>query len=180
MNFMSAFQEYEKNQVHELKETIRNYEAAHSVRNAHYNRAHIHSSSDGLYSFREELMQHLAQNIYVKEHRQRYQQEQLERFSATIGNQSLYKSSMTLAEFSNKYAMMIERLVEASHHFKSPKIEANYNSSDDRTTNPINSTIFYYFFSMEKSKRAWARWFLAASRYPNDRLRAAYMKIFSY
>lgn len=97
-----------------------------------------------------------------------------------MGNSSLYKSSRTLGEFSNEYAMYIESLVDASHNYKSPKIEANYNSSDERTTNPINATIFYYFFSLEKSKRAWARWFLAAARYPNDRMRAAYMKMFSF
>ena len=125
-------------------------------------------------------MQHLAQNLYIKEHRHRYQQEQYERFTASIGNPLLYKTNQTLGEFSNEYAMFIERLIESSHNYKSPNIEANYNSPDQQTTNPIDATIFYYFFSMEKSKRNLARWMLAAARYPNDRVRAAYMKIFSF
>lgn len=53
MNFLAAFQEYNKNQVHNLQELIRDHEAAHVRRNTHYNRAHLHSRSDGLFNFRE-------------------------------------------------------------------------------------------------------------------------------
>jgi hypothetical protein len=80
----------------------------------------------------------------------------------------------------NRYAIFLESHIAMSHNYKSPKIEANYADFDEHTVRPINSTLFYYFFSMEKAKRAWARWFLSAARYPNDRLRAAYTRFFSF
>lgn len=91
----------------------------------------------------------------------------------------LKKGNLTLKEFCDYYALLIEHLIEDSHHFKSPKIEANYDDYQQRTVRPINATIFYYFFSLDKRKRILGAWLLGAIRYPNDRVRRAYMRFFA-
>lgn len=74
---------------------------------------------------------------------------------------------------------MIEDLIEASHNYKCPKIEANYDDFQERTIRPINSTIFYYFFNMDRRKRTIAQWLISTIRYPNERVRQAYMRFFA-
>jgi len=129
--------------------------------------------------FRTDLLQHLAGSIVVKEHRQRYQKEQFDRFIASMQHNALHKRDTTLREFCVEYANMIEILISDSHNDRSPKIEANYDDFAERTIRPINATIFYYFFSADRRKRTIAQWFLSAVRYPNDRVRRAYMRFFA-
>ena len=74
---------------------------------------------------------------------------------------------------------MIEVLIEDSHNDKCPKVEANYDDFSERTLRPFNATIFYYFFSGDRRGRTIAQWLLAAARYPNDRVRRAYMRFFA-
>lgn len=66
-----------------------------------------------------------------------------------------------------------------SHNYKCPKIQANYDDFGDRTIRPLNSTIFYYFFSADFAKRTAAQWLLSTVRYPNEKIRKAYMRFFS-
>ena len=75
---------------------------------------------------------------------------------------------------------MIEVLIEDSHNDKCPKVEANYDDFSERTLRPFNATIFYYFFSGDRRGRTIAQWLLAAARYPNDRVRRAYMRFFAW
>lgn len=86
---------------------------------------------------------------------------------------------MTLGEFCVEYAYMIEALIADSHNYKSPKIEANYDDFQEKTIRPINATIFYYFFSADRRRRSVAQWLLSTIRYPNDKLRRAYLRFFS-
>lgn len=74
---------------------------------------------------------------------------------------------------------MIEGMIDESHNYMSPKIQANYDSYDDATVRPINSTIFYYFFSGNAYSKLFAQWLLAAVRYPNQRMKRAYMRNFA-
>jgi len=74
---------------------------------------------------------------------------------------------------------MIEGMISESHNDLSPKIRANYDSHDEDTIKPLNSTIFYYFFSADRTKRMLAQWLLSTARYPNAKLRRAYMRFFS-
>ena len=74
---------------------------------------------------------------------------------------------------------MIEILISDSHNDLSPKIETNYDDFAERTVRPLNATIFYYFFSADRRKRTIAQWLLAAVRYPNDKVRRAYMRFFA-
>jgi len=61
-----------------------------------------------------------------------------------------------LKSFANSYALLIESLTEKSHNGKCPKIEANYDDFSEKKIRPLNATIFYYFFSANKSGRTWA------------------------
>ena len=99
------------------------------------------------------MLQHLAGSIVVKEHRLRYQREQYERFIASLNERALFNTKMTLEEFSKEYAYFINVLVDISHNQRCPKIEANYDDYQERTVRPLNATIFYYFFSMDRKKR---------------------------
>ncbi len=89
------------------------------------------------------------------------------------------KPSLSLHEFCVVYNDLIYTLVDLSHDGKCPKIEANYDDFGEKTVRPLNATIFYYFFSMDRRKRTLAQWLLATIRYPNDRVRRAYMRFFA-
>jgi len=68
-----------------------------------------------------------------------------------------------------------------SHYGKCPKIEANYDDYREKTIRPLNATIFYYFFSTSSAaNRTWAQMMLSAARFPNDRMRRAYMRVFAW
>lgn len=69
-------------------------------------------------------------------------------------------------------------MIDESNGFKAPKIRANYDDFEEQTIRPINSTIFFYFFSTDRFKRNFAQWMLASARYPNEKVRQAYMRFF--
>lgn len=137
-----------------------------------------HTDSEAMDNFHRSICQHLAGTIVVKENRNRYQREQYERFINSLQNRRLTYKDQTLANFCREYAAFIELMVEDSHSGKCPKIEANYDSFSEQTVRPINATIFYYFFSADRSRKSVAQWLLAAFRYPNERVKRAYMRFF--
>jgi hypothetical protein len=130
-------------------------------------------------NFRQDLLKHLAGNIVVKEHRIRYQKEQFDRFIASTRMPDLSNEQMSLRKFAKNYALLIETMTESSHNGKCPKIEANYDDFGEKQIKPLNATIFYYFFGANRTGRTWAQWMLASARYPNDRMRRAYMRFFA-
>lgn len=77
------------------------------------------------------------------------------------------------------YADLIDDQIDNSHGGKCPKIEANYDSYDEARIKPLNATIFYYFFGANRAGRSWAQWMLASARYPNEKVRRAYMRFFA-
>jgi hypothetical protein len=91
----------------------------------------------------------------------------------------LKAEGISLREFAHKYALLIETMTECSHQGKCPKIKANYDDYGSKTINPLNATIFYYFFGADRAGRTWAQWMLASARYPNERVRRAYMRFFA-
>lgn len=115
----------------------------------------------------------------MKEHKIRYQKEQWDRLIASNQMANLNHETMTLRDFSREYAALIESMIDFSHNMKCPKIEANYDDFDTKTVRPLNATIFYYFFSANRSGKMFAQWMLASARYPNERVRKAYMRFFN-
>ena len=55
----------------------------------------------------------------------------------------------SLEDFCVEYSKLIEVSIERSNNYRCPKIQANYDSTGDATIKPLNSTIFYYFFSAD-------------------------------
>ena len=53
----------------------------------------------------------------------------------------------------HEYARLIEQLIDESHNYKCPKIAANYDDFGDQTIRPLNSTIFFYYFSGSAMRR---------------------------
>lgn len=174
-------------QIHELAEgrakalinDFKEYDQAYTERQRVYSTFSEGTTSEAMQAFRNDLLQHLAGSIIVKEHRQRYQKEQFDRYLSSLQYQRLYSRGLNLRQFCTEYANMIEVLIEDSHNDRSPKIEANYDDFGERTVRPFNATIFYYFFSADRRKRTLAQWFLAAARYPNERVRRAYLRFFA-
>lgn len=177
--FVGQIKELAEGRGKSLLNDFKEYEQAFTTRKNVYDSFTSGSSSEAMQAFRTDLLQHLAGSIVVKEHRQRYQKEQFDRFVASLQYNRLFARGLNLREFCEEYANMIEVLIEDSHNDRSPKIEANYDDFGERTIRPLNATIFYYFFSADRRKRTFAQWFLAAARYPNDRVRRAYMRFFA-
>ena len=113
--------------------------------------------------FRASLLKHLAGSIVIKNHRIRYQKEQFDRFLASTKDFTLQNNKQTLREFSLNYAALIDSMTSSSHNFKCPKIEANYDDFARESILPLSPTIFYYYFSANRSGRSWAQWMLAAA-----------------
>ena len=86
---------------------------------------------------------------------------------------------MTLEQFSLHYSELISQLVDSSHNYRCPKIEANYDDFSEQTIRPLNATIFFYFFSANRSGKTWAQWMLSSVRFPNERMRRAYIRFFA-
>ena len=86
---------------------------------------------------------------------------------------------MTLEEFATEYSRLINANIESSHNYRCPKIEANYDDFGEQTVRPLNATIFFYFFSANRNGKTWAQWMLSSVRYPNDKMRRAYMRYFA-
>ena len=84
-----------------------------------------------------------------------------------------------MEKFCEEYAKIIEYQVESSNNFKCPKIRANYDDFEESTIKPLNSSIFYYFFSADKSRKFAAQWMISTVRYPNEKIRRAYMRFFA-
>ena len=137
------------------------------------------ASEEASDEFRQDLLRHLAGSIVVKEHRIRYQKEQFDRFVASLSYWDLKDKNATLREFSESYSRLMAATTESSHSFRCPKIEANYDDFGEQTIRPLNATIFFYFFSANRSGKTWAQWMLSSVRYPNDRMRRAYMRFFA-
>eukprot|EP00343_Euplotes_focardii_P012554 CAMPEP_0205831128 /NCGR_PEP_ID=MMETSP0206-20130828/43149_1 /ASSEMBLY_ACC=CAM_ASM_000279 /TAXON_ID=36767 /ORGANISM="Euplotes focardii, Strain TN1" /LENGTH=359 /DNA_ID=CAMNT_0053135459 /DNA_START=307 /DNA_END=1386 /DNA_ORIENTATION=+ len=127
---------------------------------------------------KDSLIAYLSSNIVVKEHRLRYQSEQYERYQ-TLMRFLPVDDNMTLQQFSIVYAEHLRREVELSYMYISPKIQANYDDFQERSVKPINAAVFYYFFNANRTRRKMAQVILSAARYPNEKVRRAYLRFFS-
>lgn len=163
-----------------LLDHMNQHDQAFSQRNALYADYLSPETRMEMDNFRQDLLKHLAGSIVVKDHRVRYQKEQFDRYLTSNHYGALRSQSQSLKTFATNYALLIETLTEKSHNGKCPKIEANYDDFSEKTIRPLNATIFYYFFSASSSaNRTWAQWMLSAARFPNDRMRRAYMRVFA-
>jgi hypothetical protein len=98
--YCNALSELEKEQVKSILNLFSEYEKAYNDRQRFYHHFCRESDSEALLEFRNDLLHHLAGSIIVKEHRQRYQQEQFERFAMSMNARALFKNDITLKEFS--------------------------------------------------------------------------------
>lgn len=162
----------------EAHSTFADYAKVNSERNEVFTNF-SNDSADFSDKFKNGLLHHLSSQIVVKENRQRYQKEQFDRLLHASNLRALKNKNATMETFAQEYCRLIEAMIEDSNNYKSPKIQANYDDFGDQTVRPLNSTIFYYFFSADRTKRTIAQWLLSTVRYPNERVRRAYMRFFS-
>lgn len=116
--------------------------------------------------FREDLLKHLAGSIVIKEHKIRYQKEQFDRFVASMNFYELKNNDQSLAEFSQAYSRLVNAHTQSSHNYRCHKIDANYDDFGEQTIKPLNATIFFYFFSANRSGKTWAQWMLSSASRP--------------
>jgi hypothetical protein len=161
------------------QQTFEDYAKAQSERKAIFENFRADANADSLIEFKNKLLHHLSNTIVVKENRNRYQKEQFDRLLVSVQARPLKNQSSTMEQFCIDYTQLIESMIDQSHNFKSPKIQANYDSFGDDSIKPLNSTIFYYFFSADRTKRTIAQWLLSTVRYPNEKVRRAYMRFFA-
>lgn len=125
------------------------------------------------------MLQHLSSTIVVKESKTRYQREQFNRMINAQKYFLLQSRSISMEQFCVNYAKLIEDMIAESHNYKCPKIQANYDDFGENTVRPLNSTIFYFYFSGDRFRRMMAQWMLASLRYPNEKVKKAYMRFFA-
>lgn len=177
--FDEQFEELNTKLIPELHEVSEKYFAAKGKRDFFYSSF----EHDDVYEhnpdkLKEDLLAYLSGAIVVKEHRYRYQSEQYNRYQ-TLMQWVPMRDNMTLGDFALRYSDALRSEVEYSYESSSPKIAANYDDFGERKVNPINATVFYYFFSANRVRRRMAQVLLSAARYPNEKMRRAYMRFFS-
>jgi hypothetical protein len=113
------------------------------------------------------ILTDLAFNIYVKEHRQRYQLEQKDRYYKSLKtfNYAFY-STKSVEDFIKDYNTFINSEIKRSHFNLSPKIEANYRRNYHEDASAVTSTIFYLYFKTDRVKQFFAKVLYAAYRNP--------------
>jgi hypothetical protein len=120
----------------------------------------------------KELLQDLAYNIYVKEHKLKYQNEQFQRYKASLccfsGPSYYYKHRhRSLDDFISDYNKFLNHQIKRSHNNLAPKIEASYRRDyHEGEVSPVTSLIFYLYFKTDKVKRFASQILLAAYRNP--------------
>jgi len=176
---MGAVQELFGGRMNVLMTRMNEHRKLYAEKGRLYHMYFDQNSSDSLDEFRFALLKHLAGSIIVKNHRIRYQKEQYDRFVFTQGDSILKKQNATLKEFAEHYAFIIESLADASYHGKCRKIEANYDNYETDNLKPFNATLFYYMFSGNAYSKTWAQWILSTIRYPNEKVRKAYMSFYA-
>ena len=142
------------NDINSSQKTFQDFKEASMQRSDVFQNYLSDSDAEYLDTFKNELLHHLALSIVVKESRQRYQKEQFDRLLISAQNRSLANKSNSLDTFCIEYVKVIEALIDQSHNYKCPKIHANYDDMGEQTIRPLNSTVFYFFFSADKYKRS--------------------------
>lgn len=162
------------------QQTFEDYADAQGKRKEVFQNFRADVNVDVLDQFKNKLLHHLSSSIVVKENRNRYQKEQFDRLLVSAQARNLKNQNNTMEQFCVDYSRIIESMIDQSHNYKSPKIQANYDEFGESTVRPLNSTIFYYFFSADRTKRTIAQWLLSTVRYPNEKVRRAYMRFFAW
>ena len=91
--FVGTLNELSNGKAKNLIGEFAEFEQLHSERDRSYHSFTRDSTSESLTVFRQDLLQHLAGTIVVKEHRHRYQKEQFDRFIASMQYNRLNKNN---------------------------------------------------------------------------------------
>ena len=93
------------------------------------------------------ILKDLSLNIYLKEHRLRYQQEQQQRYYNSIQHFQYFNGNVN--NFCHDYNEFLNKEIERSFNFNAPKIEDNYrrNYYQGETSKSTALTFFLYYKS---------------------------------
>lgn len=117
-----------------------------------------------------EIINSLSYNVFLQEHRLRYQQEQRIRHVAAykkFNSNSYLWQNRSIDQFIKDYNCFLWCEIKKSHFNMSPKIESNYRRNyHEGEVSPVTSLIFYLYFKTDKVKRFFSKLLLAAYRNP--------------
>lgn len=117
------------------------------------------------------ILTDLAYNIFLKEHRLRYQTEQKVRFEHSLKqftSFSYLNRGKTVEQFIVDYNDFLWKNISSSHLGLSPKIENNYRRNyHDGEVSPVTSLIFFLYFKTGSWSRYLARVLAASYRNPS-------------
>ena len=117
-----------------------------------------------------DILSDLSFNVYIKEHRYRYQEEQKIRFynaNKKFNCPTYYWKNKSVESFVNEYNQFIWHEIKKSHLFLSPKIEANYRRNyHDGEISRVTSAVFFLYFKTDKVKRFFSKLLMSAYRNP--------------
>ena len=91
--YIAGLEELSNGRGKRLVADFAEYEKLYNERQRIYHHFTREHQSEAMTVFRTDLLQHLAGSIIVKEHRQRYQKEQYDRFLASMQYNQLYKKN---------------------------------------------------------------------------------------
>lgn len=109
------------------------------------------------------MLKELSVNIFVTEHRYRYQKEQADRLAKSL--KKFTKFSGSLDEFCVKYNEFLQHEISASHNHLSPKIEDNYRRNYYQgETSKVTPLVFYLYYKTSAIKKLISRMLISAYR----------------
>lgn len=118
-----------------------------------------------------DILNELAYGIYLKEHRLRYQQEQKQRYDASVSrfNGWTYQAcGATFETFIRDYNAFLWKQIDNSHGGYSPKIQNNYQRNfHDGEVSSVTSLIFFLYFKTNSWSRRVASVLFSSFRHPN-------------
>jgi hypothetical protein len=117
-----------------------------------------------------DILSDLAYNIYLKEHRLRYQSEQKQRFDNSLNqfNGYVYQNrGISFEKFIADYNDFLWKSISKSHSGLSPKIASNYQRNfHDGEVSPVTSLVFFLYFKTNSWSKSLSRVLVSAFRNP--------------
>ena len=111
------------------------------------------------------ILKELSVNVYLSEHRLRYQQEQHDRFFKSL--KAFKRFSGNLVEFCYEYNKFLQNEISLSHNHLCPKIEDNYRRNYYQgDVSKVTPLIFYLYFKTDGLRKFMSKLLQSAHRTP--------------
>ena len=117
----------------------------------------------------DDILSNLSTNIFLKEHRYRYQIEQTNRYKASLcfSKKGYLLCSKNYEDFIEDYNQFLWKQIKCSHLYMSPKIDDNYSRTlYDGENSKYTSLVYYLYFKTSNISRFISRVLSSSYRNP--------------